>query len=313
MFKDIELKEKEEFKLESLEIGITSRCNLSCEYCCAYGKDEQQVLDGDRVISLIRDLKDLKRVKLSGGEVLLYFEECLKIVSYCSEHQIETQINTNGTLLNPQKIEALREAGLGTLHFSVNFDTAEAYASYYKQPEKIFYLLERVIRTSVGAGIHVVAETILFRETADGLMGLLEYLSSLFVSHVEIQMGIAIERNGWNQALKKNEIKNIIRLAAAEKPENMELYFSCLPESVLEMVDREACEERQIYFPKCIDGRNQFHLHSNGDVLVCELGYPLVLGNVFRGFELNNVVDVCYRQLKDFKDHHQCAKYSTYD
>lgn len=64
----------------------------------AYGKEEQQILDADRVTVLLPELKDLKRVKLSGGEVLLCFEECLKIVSFCSEHQIETQINTNAVM-----------------------------------------------------------------------------------------------------------------------------------------------------------------------------------------------------------------------
>lgn len=312
MFKEIELQEREEFRLESIEIGITSKCNLSCEYCCAYGKDENTFLDAEQVISLIKELSSLKRVKLSGGEVLLYYDECLRIIEFCSSRGIYTQINSNGTLLNPIKIKCLKEKGLGTLHLSVNFDNCAEYREYYNQPEKSFYVLEKVIRASIQLGINVVVETIVFIHTIKRIKDLLRYISALGVTQVEIQTGISVKKSEWTSSVKSAEICQLIKDIYNEKPAEMSIYFSCLPDSVLKKINKKHYGQSKIYFPSCIDGKNQLHLHSNGDVLICELGYPQVLGNIFEGLDLKSVMIDSYVELKDFATSHKCAKFKTY-
>src|SRR5262245_36645882 len=91
-FKTIELGDKQDFRLTALEIGLSSNCNFRCDYCCAYELNDRKFMSADRVIAILEDAPDLERVKLSGGEVLIYFEECRAVVEYCTERGLLTQI-----------------------------------------------------------------------------------------------------------------------------------------------------------------------------------------------------------------------------
>ena len=128
-FKAIELRPacEQPFVLEALEIGLSSNCNFRCDYCCAYKLNDHKFLRGESVNQILEDAPHLKRVKLSGGEVLIYFDECVKVIEYCQRRGISTQVNTNGSLLNAEKIRILEEAGLGCLHFSCNFCDSQAF------------------------------------------------------------------------------------------------------------------------------------------------------------------------------------------
>src|SRR5437763_11123636 len=106
-FKAIEVEASDQIQLRSVELAITSRCNFRCSYCGAFDLNERQVLTGDAAIDIISDLPDLQRVKLSGGEVLLRFDDCLKVVEYCAWRGIEAQINTIGSLLDREKVRIL--------------------------------------------------------------------------------------------------------------------------------------------------------------------------------------------------------------
>lgn len=69
----------------------------------------------------------LKRVRLSGGEVTLKYKDCLEIVTYCAAQGIDTQLNTNASLLTEERIIMARDAGLSNIHISYNYTDADSY------------------------------------------------------------------------------------------------------------------------------------------------------------------------------------------
>lgn len=83
-YKSLELDKPLTYELEGLEVGVTSNCNFRCDYCCAYKRNDGQSINGKEVIRILEELPGLKRVRLSGGEVTLKFQDCVEIVSYCS-------------------------------------------------------------------------------------------------------------------------------------------------------------------------------------------------------------------------------------
>jgi len=286
-FKSLEMSRVGSGNLRALEIGVTSRCNFRCTYCGAYDLLERKILDVDDVARVIDTLPDLERVKLSGGEVLLEFDICEGIVRYCTEKGIQTQINSNGTVLTEEKFERLEAAGLGVLHFSLNHTDAASHSAFYKVTEKMFPKIVSAIGRSVGSdSIDTVVETILFDETHSRMPQVHRFAADLGVEKHEIQLEIPSVHQGYENTLDSELICNSIADLAEARDQRVTLFFSCLsayfrPKSESWKRLQPLFRDPGVIYASCIEGKAQLHLHSNGDVMICELGNPEVIGNVF--------------------------------
>lgn len=286
-FKSLEMEKVGAGNLRAIEIGVTSRCNFRCDYCGAYDLLERKILSVEDVARVIDSLPDLERVKLSGGEVLLEFDVCEGIVKYCTERGISTQINSNGTVLNDEKFERLEAAGLDVLHFSLNHTDAASHSAFYKVTEKMFgkivYSIDRAVRSP---SIEAVVETILFDETEQTMAEVHRFAAGLGVHKHEIQMEIPSLHQGYENTLDHDRIcESIARLVESRDP-SCTLFFSCLsayfrPGSEHWKRLQPLFRDPGVIYASCIEGKAQLHLHSNGDVMICELGNPDVIGNVF--------------------------------
>jgi MoaA/NifB/PqqE/SkfB family radical SAM enzyme len=298
-----------DFKLRSVELAITSKCNFRCSYCCAYDLNEGRVLTGAAAIEIIKDLPDLQRVKLSGGEVLIRFDDCLEVVKYCASHGIETQINTNGTLLHGDRVKILADAGLNVLHFSLDFDNAEDHSKFYKVDERFFTRITNAITGSVKSSIDTVAETIIFNETRSRLAKVHNFIGDLGVTKHEVQMEIPGVHEGYKSTIAADELADLISDLIDNRRPDVTLYFSCVsayikPGSPNYKKISKHYATKGVTFASCIEGKNQLHVHSTGDVMICELGAPEIIGNVF-ATPLSEIVGSEPEQLKAFiKKHH---------
>lgn len=302
-FKMIELGSKQEFVLTALEIGLSSNCNFRCDYCCAYNFNDKNFMRAERVIAILEDAPDLKRVKLSGGEVLIYFEECARVVEYCSRRGLQTQINTNGSLLNQEKIDILAGVGLGCLHFSFNFTDAQAFSAYYKQNERVFERIKENIAIAARSPIDTVVESVIFKSTQHTLVDIHHYLHGLGVRKHEIQNGIPIAERDWAEVLPPPQVEAVIENLIENRHPEVELYFSCIdinPRGTFYPKVLHYLKQGGVHFPSCIEGRNQLHVHSNGDVLICELGHPVVIANLNEGTRLNDLLQNKPPALEEF-------------
>jgi len=286
-FKSLEMRKVGAGNLRAIEIGVTSRCNFRCTYCGAYDLRERRILSVDDVARVIDSLPDLERVKLSGGEVLLEFEICEGVVKYCTERGVSTQINSNGTLLNEEKFDRLERAGLDVLHFSLNHSDATRHAEFYKVTEKMFpkivYAIERAVASPT---IDCVVETIMFDETERTMADVHRFAAGLGVGKHEIQMEIPSLHQGYANTMDHDRIcESIAALVEARDPATT-LFFSCLSAYFRPGSDhwtrlQPLFGDPGVIYASCIEGKAQLHLHSNGDVMICELGNPDVIGNVF--------------------------------
>lgn len=274
-------------RLRALEIGVTSRCNFRCSYCGAYDLLERKILSVDDVARIVDTMPDLQRVKLSGGEVLLEYDICLGVVEYCSSRGIETQINSNGTTLTPDKFRRLEDAGLGVLHFSLNHTDAASHSRFYGVTEKMFGKIVSSIGTAVASpNVDVVVETILFDETFHRMTDVHHFAAELGVRKHEIQLEIPGVHQGYENTLDADTILESMAMLCEARDPRATLYFSCLsayfrPKSAQWQRLQPLLRRPGIVNATCIEGKAQLHLHSNGDVMICELGNPDVIGNVF--------------------------------
>ncbi|MEJ8305673.1 radical SAM protein [Saccharibacillus sacchari] len=310
-YKALELETPGLYELEGLEIGVTSNCNFKCDYCCAYRRNDGSKLSAEEAIRLIRELPTLKRVRLSGGEVTMRFEDCVKIVAYCTENGIATQLNTNGSLLSPERIRRLKEAGLSNIHLSFNFTDAESFAAYYGMDPRVYKKVIENIRLCVELGLETVLETLLFGPTQENMPAISAMVHDLGVRIHEIQNSIVMdhaERPGWNAVASRESLVRSVRELIANRRPDTDLYLTCMDRFLDKLGFKE---EPGVYFSNCVDGKKQLHLHGNGDILICELCRPEIIGNVYEGTDLRTIYANRPKALDEFLEKLPCPAYDA--
>jgi radical SAM protein with 4Fe4S-binding SPASM domain len=97
----------------SVDVFITSRCNLNCVHCFS-GRDraKQAELSLNDLKSIFSQLEQMGvlEVRINGGEPLLH-REIAKILPTLSEKRFRKVILTNGTLLNEEILILLKDSG----------------------------------------------------------------------------------------------------------------------------------------------------------------------------------------------------------
>ncbi|WP_019636826.1 radical SAM protein [Paenibacillus fonticola] len=302
-YKSLELEKPIVYQLEGLEIGVTSSCNFRCDYCCAYQRNDGNSIDAKKIIPLLEQLPSLKRVRLSGGEVTLKYEDCVEVVSYCAARGIQTQLNSNGSLLNEERIWRLAAAGLTTIHISFNFTTAESFSQYYHIHPSIYHKIRDNIAMFVSTQVDTVLETLLFSENEHHMKEIHDHVYEMGVLTHEIQNSIIMNHSGWKAIAARDALKQAVNELIAHKKEDMTLYFTCMDRFMTELGFKE---QPGVYFPHCIEGKKQLHLHGNGDILISELCHPVIIGNIYKGTSLRDIYTDMPAALKDFLDREPC-------
>src|SRR5208337_2267917 len=98
----------------------TTKCNMNCEGCYREKGDHRPL---DSVIKELEGIKQVRRtdgISIAGGEPLMY-PDLLNLVRYVASQGWKPIIITNGTLLTPELIKDLKEAGL--VGFTVHIDS----------------------------------------------------------------------------------------------------------------------------------------------------------------------------------------------
>jgi radical SAM protein with 4Fe4S-binding SPASM domain len=111
-------------------IEVTNRCNLLCETCprTYFEREPLKSLSLDEFIAIAEQFPQMERTCLHGiGEPLLN-RKLPQIIRYLKERQIETIINSNGTLLSKDHQRELVLSGLDQYRCSIDGATNETYA-----------------------------------------------------------------------------------------------------------------------------------------------------------------------------------------
>lgn len=146
------------YTLHTVQLSLSSRCNLHCSYCYATDRREQggDALSLDEYYQLIDQIFILSpqcTVTLTGGEPLLH-KELFPIARYIKERGGMVLLLTNGTLLDEHNIERVKEY-IDKVTLSVDGSSREMHerfrgkGSYDKLTHAIQLLQEREIPYSL--------------------------------------------------------------------------------------------------------------------------------------------------------------------
>ena len=102
--------------LTDLYLYLVDSCNLACGHCWIEPRSSKAPGRSIPLNPLKRALEEarslgLQRVKLTGGEPLLY-PDLNGLLSFLAEADLECSMETNGTLLDRETVRILGDAGV---------------------------------------------------------------------------------------------------------------------------------------------------------------------------------------------------------
>jgi pyruvate-formate lyase-activating enzyme len=155
-----------------LNIKMLDLCNATCSFC-GYSKDRlaEKIRGGYKaytldVDALIAKLPALKRkgigiLHLTGGEPTLHprFAECVR---QAKDHGFSVRTGTNGSLLDPKRIDTLIASGIDFLWYSLDtfpFDSHLRHRGFLSRESA----MRQGLRELVARGVNVFGQTVLSR------------------------------------------------------------------------------------------------------------------------------------------------------
>jgi len=260
--------------------AITAKCNLSCRHCRGFPEGELSTEGARKLIAEIAELKP-GWVIVEGGEPLLR-DDLFELLGLMRQRQLEVHLITNGMLLSPQIITALKRLGTRVM-ISIDGTTKITYEAIRNGAS-----FEKVIqsaRSCVKEGILEAINFTILKRNYTEIPGVLELAASIGVGKVTF-IGLKPCKDYTVELLSPQEYGEAIRLVcqAAQKT-GVEVFFDepffwatvsdwGLPEPISAGSDGILAPSTSA----CIFGEYLF-IETNGDVKPCSFA-PMTLGNV---------------------------------
>jgi len=172
---------------KTLRISLINTCNLACTYC-SFGNGEtgENHLDGKRrvltpkelmlVITKLHSRLNLKTIRFTGGEPLLY-KELPALIKETRELGItDLNLTTNGLLLH-KRVPALKAAGLTAIN--VSLDATDAATYFMMGRKQGLNQTLKGIDAALDTGIAIKINSVIMKDlNHDQVIPLLKYAAS---------------------------------------------------------------------------------------------------------------------------------------
>ncbi|MFT3894221.1 MAG: radical SAM protein [Anaerolineales bacterium] len=222
----------------SIQIEPVGQCNLRCEMCAIQFRKDGPPHNGlafmawDTYTSLLDGFPGLKKLHLQGlGEPMMH-PRFFEMVRYAKARGITVTINTNLTLLNPERTEKLVQSGLDTLFFSIDGSTAETYERIRKRAhfDRVLNNIEMLLETRrrlKSEHPHLRLVMVIMRQNLHELPELVELAhrwsaEEMFVQHLSHDFGEATLPDEY-RPMREYFVEQSL---AHEDPQRIDQYFN---------------------------------------------------------------------------------------
>lgn len=161
------------FRLTTLNVEVTNRCNLRCSYCPVNRGMERSKVDlpFDRFVDVLDRAKTVKTLlPFQWGEPLLH-PRIVDMIEVATRRGIRTYLTTNGTLLDDAMNRALLRSGLARLTISVDGADAvhEETRGVALAPIRERVLALKRLRDELGSPMRIDVSMVVEERTAAGV------------------------------------------------------------------------------------------------------------------------------------------------
>ncbi|MFC1804885.1 radical SAM protein [Candidatus Omnitrophota bacterium] len=156
---------------------LTHHCNLKCVHCFIKGNNPREI-DKEAVFSLLKQLKKSGCLYLtfSGGEVLLR-SDFFEIAGFAKKLNFALRIFTNGTLINDQNVDRIRE--LYPLAVEISLYGFRDTHERITRVRGSFQRTTDAIRLLAAKRVRVLVKAVLMRQNIDQIWKLNKFVKGL--------------------------------------------------------------------------------------------------------------------------------------
>ncbi len=250
----------------SVCLAITYRCQCNCSNCYAAVKAGENAyeMSTEELKTLIDEIIALGAIHLNitGGEPLLR-EDIVDLVAYAHARGLITRISTNGWLLTPERVAALRRAGLNQCGIAID----DADPDTHDRQRGLPGLFEKAVQRFAILHEHGIESRFVtyacHRNMPHGMERLLKLAKRLGVKTIHLNFPYASGRWGssFNEIFSPDEIDRLRRFQG----------FMRIPLVLFEFPTQRAM---------CLAARKLIiYINASGEVTLCPV-VPYVIGNV---------------------------------
>jgi len=254
-----------------IAIAPTYRCQCNCVHCYASApeRDTKNELETSEIKSAIDQARRLGVLQavFSGGEPLLR-EDIAELVRYAHNAGLLTRINTNGLLLDRERVSKLKEAGLTQCGVSIDDADPDIHDRLRGRPglyRKAIEGIKNLREFNIPCRILTYASK---RNITSGLEKIIALGRRLRVTSIYIFFPMAVGR--WDCAF--DEVLTEEEKAKVRALQDLTFVYLELP------TPRSMC---------CVFTKSVIYVSATGDVTPCPF-VPYVIGNI-KEDTLNNM------------------------
>lgn len=189
-----------EDKLDRIRWEITSTCNLNCKHCFIGDKlnnvDNISFAEGKKIVDKLHKL-GCNKISFTAMEPLL-FPKIEKLIEYCSQKNIITELVSNGTLLaDINRASAVVHSGLSALYISMEGIKAETndYIRGKGTFEKIMQALDNIKKIQMESKlVHIGIQMTINKMNYSSAKDIAAFFNSLPIDSLHIG-GLSLDGN----------------------------------------------------------------------------------------------------------------------
>lgn len=187
--------------LRLLGVGITNRCNLTCEYCSrSSGPWDHTDLSLDTLKGLLQDATSVAvselTIAITGGEPALH-PEFPAVLDLVRQFTTQVSLNSNGVLLGGEVVSLCLKRDVAS--FSVSIDGSQTTYRRVRGDTREIDVIERNLRALVAAGGRVFMSCAVTKDNVDDIDGILDLAESVGARGISLARVYPIGRALWNR------------------------------------------------------------------------------------------------------------------
>ena len=269
--------------LKEVFIELLSKCNLECKHCYgSFGPSEGDMLSKEQVFSVLDQLFDMQcpEVKFTGGEPFLH-PDFMDILDYAHSKNFTVMVLTNGTLVTPAKVEAIKKMGQTSFHISLDGHEPEIHDNFRGMKGAFQRTLDCIhMLNDAGFGIKVVHS--LHRQNSQYLEQMMDFAEEmdLPLTFGQVYRFGRCESNVEDVYLDAASYRDVFRGVRKRMKANGKLKDDYQPSP----------RPANGFIERCEAGRDKFAVRPNGELTPC-ISFPHLPQFVFGTLQQGPIVD----------------------
>lgn len=264
--------------LRTIEFAINTDCQSECDFCYSTQNvsKEQPELSVEEIKRIWQEAKALGAFSsiISGGEPTLR-QDLIEVLEAVEAKKHIVCMTTNAIALNESRLARLHEAGLGTIHFSLDSldpdenDKIRGYEGHYAQ-------VIRCIKWAKNLGFNVAISTVAGHGDKKKIESMIKFCKERKVALV---LSLASAMGEWAGQLENNVTT-----------EEWNLYNQMMGENPFMRSDWNINMSMK---NECPGGREKLGVSAYGDIATCPMN-PVSYGNLRK----NSLQDIREKMMK---------------